>query len=229
MNNEKNKGMDVILTNLKNWQENKKDTALMMELLIKANSFKICYNVSYDSSEFFHLYPALEQNEKEQNFNLIIYMISENRDTKEFIEKNWDDADQFIKKYQISTDFTNPCSKENPLTLETEISIEEAQLRKSRWSSEISNWLIQNDIFEVFELPSVDFNFESNIALEGQFGIKEANEMDNNKIAISTYVPDIMIYQTNSDTGTISVFDMAKLSPPYGKGKRKYELINLIS
>lgn len=219
MNVEVNKKMEEIINNLQNWQKIKKDSSLLNDLLINANYFEISYSVPDDHSEHYHLYPAVEiaENTEKQSkaYNLIFYMISKNRDNKEFLDKNKDHIDQFINKFPVIN---------RDVIQGTEISKEEARNRKSRWNNEIEKWLSENTVFEVFEIPKEDFTFnDDQVIMQGHFGIKDIVEWQNDNPKIIGYCPDIMIYQINSLDKTESFFDMAKLSPPFRNREHEKE------
>ena len=218
MNLETNKTMKEIVTNLQNWQTHKKDVDLMNDLLSKADSFKIDYKVAEDNSESFHLYPALEifkdENQK-KTFELVFYMISKNRDTDDFLDKHIETIGEYIKEFKV-------INKE--LLENTQITEEEAQLRKERWSTDLKSWIGENEMFEVFDIPSEDFNLNDEVLMQGHFGMKVAEE---DKVLSTTgFSPDIIIQQLNLDGSSTSFFDMARLSPPFGRRDIDFALLN---
>lgn len=221
MNLETNKAMKEIITNLQNWQVHKEDLSLMNDLLSKADFFKIDYEILDDNSESYHLYPALEifeDSEQNQSFQLVFYMISKNSDTKDFISDNKDNIETYIKKFNVI---------DKLLFQDTEITEEEATIRKNRWSKDIKDWIFENEMFEVFDIPSEDFNLTDEVKLQGHFGMKEVQHEDN--LSQTNFLPDIMIYHLNPDDSLISFFDMARLSPPYGRQRSEFALLDLLS
>ncbi|MCP1994617.1 hypothetical protein [Flavobacterium sp. HSC-61S13] len=169
MNLENNKNVKEIIDNLRNWQKFKNNPPLLLELLSKASYFEIDNSSSEDESACYHLYPAVEIEEdsekKLEAYSLIFYMISKNRDNKEFLDKNKDHIDQYINKFQVINRHLNE---------DTEISKEVAEIRKKRWSHEIEKWLSENEVFEVFEIPTGDFKFnDDHVVMQGHFGIKD--------------------------------------------------------
>lgn len=222
MNAETNKTCDEILNNLKNWRNYKKDAELMHALLSKAASFKIEYKVMDDNSESYHFYPALEimEDEKQnQTFEFVFYMISKNRDTEDFLDKHRDTIEKYIKKIKVST---------KQLIEDTEITEEEAKVRKARWRTELKKWIEKNEMFEVFDIPAEDFNLNEKVIMHGHFGMKEAEEKKE-EIALSetSFSPDIIIQQVNLDGTSTSFYDMARLSPPWRKREFEFALLNL--
>jgi len=221
MNLETNKAMKEIITNLQNWQVHKEDLSLMNDLLSKADFFKIDYEISDDNSESYHLYPALEifeDSEQNQSFQLVFYMISKNSDTKDFISDNKDNIETYIKKFNVI---------DKLLFQDTEITEEEATIRKNRWSKDIKDWIFENEMFEVFDIPSEDFNLTDEVKLQGHFGMKEVQHEDN--LSQTNFLPDIMIYHLNPDDSLISFFDMARLRPPYGRQRSEFTVLDLLS
>lgn len=211
MNLENNKNVKEIIDNLRNWQKFKNNPPLMLELLSKASYFDIDNSISEDESPCYHLYPAIEIEEDREKksavYSLIFYMISKNRDNKEFLDKNKENIDQFIKKFQVIN---------RHLIGDTEISKDVAENRKKRWSREINKWLSENEVFDVFEIPTEDFKFnDDHVVMQGHFGIKNIIDGQSDQPAITGYAPDIMIYQIHSQAQTESFYDMARLSPPY--------------
>lgn len=211
MNLENDKKLRDIITNLRNWQKLKNNPSLILELLSKANYFEIDNSTSEDESACYHLYPAVEIEEdidkKSKVYSLIFYMISKNRDNKEFLDRNKDNIDQFINKFQVIN---------RNLIGDTEISKDVAENRKKRWSREIKKWLFENEVFEVFEIPKEDFQFnDDHVVMQGHFGIKDIVDSQTDQPAITGYAPDIMIYQIHPQAQTESFYDMARLSPPY--------------
>lgn len=220
MNAETKEKLSQITNNLKNWQDNKKDVDFMNNLLSKADSFKIDYNVDEDNSESFHFYPALEIIEdKKQNksFELIFYIISKNRDTEEFLTKNEDNIDQFIKKIKVIN---------KQLIQDTKITEKEAILRKERWNTELKKWIAENEMFEVFDIPCEDFNLKDEVIMIGHFGMKNVEqEKEENILSVDSFSPDIIVQQLSLDGKSTSFFDMAKLSPPFGRRDIEFALL----
>jgi len=218
-----NEKVDEIVNNIRNWQKIKKDSSLMTDLLSKANYFEIDYSAPKDESEYYHLYPAVEIAEDIKKeckvYSFIFYMISKNRDNKEFLDKNKDNIDQFINKFHVIN---------SPLIQDTEISKDEAAIRKRRWGTEIKKWISENEVFEVFEIPKEDFKFNDDyVVMQGHFGIKDIVDFQDDKSEIIGHSPDIMIYQINAQHKRESFFDMAKLSPPFRNMEHEKEFLLL--
>lgn len=210
--------MEEIIKNLTNWKNSKKDHALITNILDTASYFKIDCTAPKDNSEFYHFYPALEENNEDSDsnsYNLIFYMISMNNDKQKFIDKNKESINIYINKFNvIGRVFTQE---------DTEISKDEATERKKRWrSDEIKKWIAENEVFDVIKIPREDFKFnDKNIVLQGHFGMKDSVKSEDNNS--TSYSPDIMIYQIDSLDHTEQYFDMAKLSPPYRSMQRENE------
>lgn len=228
MNLKTNKTMEEIITNLKNWQAHKKDVDLMNKLLGKADFFVIDYRVADDSSESYHFYPALEiieDKEENQKFELVFYMISKNRDSPDFLEKNKNTIEQFIKKFKVIN---------KKLNQDNEITKEEAEVRKHRWITDLKKWIGENEMFEVFDIPSDDFNLNDKVIMQAHFGMKVAEndedvqENEKSNLKETAFSPDVIIYQLNLDGTSTSCFDMARLCPPWRKRELEFALLNLI-
>lgn len=196
--------MKQIIENLKNWQAKKRDKSFVINLLESVDYFKINYPILDDNSESYHLYAGLER--RKESYVFILYMIAKNKDTPESFRRYGEEMTLFIKRFEMVNII---------LGQDTEITGEEAQKRKTRWRSEIRKWVEGNVVFDVFDLPKQDFDFtNTSIQMEGHFGIKDKEQEVGAGIE-TTICPDIIIYQTNSESGAQAFFDMAKLSPPY--------------
>lgn len=166
----------------------------------------------------------IEDKEQNQTFELVFYMISKNRDTSDFLEKNKNTIEQFIKKFKV-------INKE--LKQDSEISKEDAEVRKHRWITDLKKWIGENEMFEVFDIPSDDFNLNDKVIMQGYFGMKVAEndkdvqENEKSNLKETVFSPDIIIYQLNLDGTSTSFFDMARLSPPWRKRELEYALLNL--
>ena len=213
--------MEEIIENLLNWQKKKNDKSFMFKILFKANYFKIKYPIKDDNSESYHFYAALEKvnkHDKKEEYKFIMYVISKNRDTKEYLEKNNNERNNNEKIIE-KLDVINILHGQDHTTEITEV---EAKKRINRWCKDIKEWLDENEVFDVFDIPKSDFDFKNKkISMEGHFGIKDIiNNQNESKVGFS---PDIVIYQTDSESFEQTFYDMAKLSPPYRNEKYKDE------
>lgn len=223
--------MKQILENLQNWQTKKKNKADITAILIKAEYFDIHYLKGDDEAKSYHIYPALEiiqdKEKKTKGYKFILYMVAENKDNKKFLDDYKGDFNEIIRKFNV-VNYT--------LGEDVEISEKEAKERKERWSKEIADWVKNNEVFDVFDIPMEDFNFTNKwISMEGHFGMKDCNEKEGEKedkkeapIEKASPIekkasPDIVIYQTNSESKEQAFFDMARLSPPFRHTKPKEE------
>lgn len=219
--------MKQILENLQNWQTKKKNKSDITAILIEAEYFDIHYLKGDDEAKSYHIYPALEiiqdKEKKTKEYKFILYMVAENKDNKKFLDDYKGDFNEIIRKFNVVN-----CA----LGEDVEISEKEAKERKARWSKEIADWVKNNEVFDVFDIPMKDFNFTDDlITMEGHFGMKDCNEKEDEKeapIEKASLIekkasPDIIIYQTNSKSKEQAFFDMARLSPPFRHTKPKEE------
>lgn len=219
--------MKQILENLQNWQTKKKNKSDITAILIEAEYFDIHYLKDDDEAKSYHIYPALEiiqdKEKKTKEYKFILYMVAENKDNKKFLDDYKGDFNEIIRKFNVVN-----CA----LGEDVEISEKEAKERKARWSKEIADWVKNNEVFDVFDIPMKDFNFTDDlITMEGHFGMKDCNEKEDEKeapIEKASLIekkasPDIVIYQTNSESKKQAFFDMARLSPPFRHTKPKEE------
>lgn len=213
--------MKQILENLQNWKTKKEDKVFITDLLLRADYFNM-RNLDKDDSESYHLYPALEEVSREKDsiphYQFIVYAISKNKDTDEYLMKNINNFEKFIKKFDIV---------QAKIGENTRIPTPEAKERKSRWTSEIKNWIDKNEVFEVFDIPKENFRFKNAlITMNGHFGMKNDIEQKEGVSEIKGVVPDLIIAYENP-LGS-AYFDMAKLSPPFRNQahEKQFALLN---
>lgn len=203
--------------NLQSWKNKSEDKKFISDVLSKAKNFSIDPSMIIDDSESFHLYPALEQiNDESNTYELVIYMISKKNDTEDGIRSHYSDINQIIKKLKVHS---------IQLSESTEISEEEAIKRVNNWNKKnIDFCLRNNEIFQVFDIPSKDFNLSNDDCVNiGYFGMKESIASEG-----ASLLPDIIIHHIYSSGVPTTFFDMAKLSPPF-KSKEYQDEFYLLS